>query len=111
MQISKHVTFHLDEIINQETTFEYLTSFSILFKISKIIRNVVLISNTFVFHTEIIRKTHFFIVQFSNKLKTQKLNMIASAQSIMFAYCIETSKKTKIKKFSFHESTTSILFS
>ena len=110
MQISKHVTFHFDDVINQRTTFEYSTSFSILLKISKIVRNVVVISNTSVFHTEIIRKIHFFIVQFSNKLKTQKSNMIASAQSIMFAYCIETSRKTKIKKFSFHESTTSVLF-
>ena len=111
MQISIHVTFRLDEMINQRTTFEYLTLFSISLKISRIVRNVVVISNTSVFHTEIIRKIHFFIVQLSNKLKTQKSNMIANAQSIMSAYCIETSKKIKIKKFSFHESTTSVLFS
>ena len=111
MQISKHVTLHLDDVINQKTAFEYSTSLSILLKISKIARNVVVISNTSVFHIEIIKKTHFSIVQFSNKLKTQKLNMIASAQSIMSAYCIETNKETKIKKFSLHESTTSILLS
>ena len=88
MQISKHVTFHLDDVINQKTAFEYSTSLSILLKISRIVRNVVVISNTFVFHIKIIKKTHFFIVQFSNKLKTQKSNMIANAQSIMSAYCM-----------------------
>ena len=110
MQISNHVIFHLDEMINQKTAFEYLMSFSTLFKISKIIRNVVVILNTFVYCIETIKKIHFFIVLFLNKLKIQKSNMIANVQTIKHVFFIETSKKIKSKKFSHHESTTSVLF-
>ena len=63
-----HVIFFHDEMINQKTTYEYLISFLILFKISKIIRNVVMTLNTFVFCIEIKKKIHFFIVLFVKNL-------------------------------------------